>query len=173
MTAPIELNEAWTWHCKCGRTITTTLTSDETLVRCSVCGESYDPRHLPSDAQKVTVPVPENARKRPTLFPILAGIMFLFGILGLLDTGILLVRNMFTLQGLANCVFAMGSVAAGYGLLKLKRWTLPIFVALNVAGVLEHFILNIPFTLGNIVPWLILFYLVKHHALFGEKPITT
>ena len=99
--------------------------------------------------------------------------MILDGIMAVVEAVYLIVRNALTLEGAVLCVFGMAAAVAGYGLLKLKRWTLPLFVALNVAGVLEHFILNIPFTFGNVVPLLILFYLVKRHALFDERRIPT
>jgi hypothetical protein len=125
---------------------------------------------------KPTPPIPPDvlAGRRPLPITILAYLGIIGGVLTLVSTPFLLLGGMTNVEGMLMWALNGAVVlAAGYGLLNLKRWTLPLFVILNVVGVVEHFVQNTPFTL-NIVPLLVLFYLIKHHDLFNEKkPIAT
>ena len=113
------------------------------------------------------------AKRSPQAITILGYLHVILGGLALLIIPLLLFAGGITvphIEGAAPIsVTAAIALIVGLGLLYLKRWTVPLFVVWNVIGVVEHFVLNIPFTLANIVPLLILFYVMKYRDRFTEK----
>jgi len=124
------------------------------------------------NAQNVTTPRAAS-RKRPQVITILAYMFVIVGVLGLIDAPAGLVMGIIKLEtSVLMGLYGVYGIVLGYGLWYLKRWTLPLLVVVNVIGVIGQFILNIPFDLSNIIPWIVLFYVGKNHELFEKKWVT-